>query len=172
MIGVAKRRKSRLAALAFLVIVLFIGWYAIAANYDYGVLAGVYVLDGNGERCVLDLRSDRSFTEELVQSGHVQRAVGTWSRYGQAHVSFSHEFLMVSGQELNGTGQAHGEFDKRLGLIPVLTLAPLPGGPKFRKRLLGNWWLATSGDNASLRFSFASGVGKAISRFRQCGVVR
>lgn len=31
---------------------------------------------------------------------------------------------------------SHGEFEKRLGLFPVLTLAPLPEGPQFRKRLL------------------------------------
>jgi hypothetical protein len=137
MVGVATPRKKHLitaGALVLLVVVLFVGWYSIAANYDYGALAGVYVLDENGERCVLDLRSDRSFTEELVHSGHVQRVAGTWSRYGQAHVSFSHEFLTVSGQELNATGEAHGEFHKQLGVFPVLTLAPLPDGPRFRKR--------------------------------------
>jgi hypothetical protein len=118
MVGVTKTRKRLLtaAALVFLLVVLFIGWYAVAADYDYRTLAGVYVLDRDGEQCVLNLRSDRSFTEELVQSGHVQRAVGKWSRYGQAHASFSHEFLRVSGQEVNATGVAHGEFDKRLGL--------------------------------------------------------
>src|SRR5260370_40845113 len=106
-----EQRKNRLVAPAvvlFLSVVLFIGWYAIAANYDYGALAGVYVLDHNGEKCVLDLRSDRSFTEELVHSGDIQRAAGTWYRYGQSHVSFSREFLRVSGQELNASREAHG----------------------------------------------------------------
>jgi hypothetical protein len=134
-----KQRRNRLfapAVLLFLLAVLFIGWYAIAANYDYGALAGMYVLDHNGEKCVLDLHSDRSFTEELVRSGDTQRAAGTWYRYGQSHVSFSHEFMSVSGQKLNASGEAHGEFEKRLGLFPVLTLAPLPDGPQFRKRLL------------------------------------
>jgi hypothetical protein len=122
--------------LFFLLAVLFVGWYAIAANYDYGALAGVYVLDHSGEKCVLDLRADRTFTEVLVHSGYIQRAAGTWYRYGQSHVSFSHEFLKVSGQELNASGEAHGEFEKTMGFFPVLTLAPLPDGPNFRKRLL------------------------------------
>ena len=140
MVGIAKQRNRRLvrtAALGFLAIVLLAVWYAAAANYDYGALAGVYVLDQNTQHCLLALHPDRTFTEELVYSGEVQRAAGTWYRYGQAHVSFSHEFLRVSGQELNASGEAHGQFDKRLGLFPVLTLAPLPDGPRLRRRLVG-----------------------------------
>jgi hypothetical protein len=135
----AEMRKNRLiaaVALLFLLAVLFAGWYAIAADYDYGALAGVYVLDQNGERCVLDLRPDRSFTEELVLSGNLQRDTGTWHRYGESHVSFSRGFLKVAGQEMNASGEAHGDFEKRLGLFPILTLAPLPNGPKLRRRLL------------------------------------
>jgi hypothetical protein len=100
MIQAAKRLNKRgvTAAVLALALVLFIGWYAVAANYNYSALAGMYVLNQDGELCLLDLRSDRSFTEELSQSGKIQRAAGTWRRYGQAHVSFSHEFLRVSGQ--------------------------------------------------------------------------
>jgi hypothetical protein len=140
MVGIIIKRNRRLIrtrVLVFLAIVLLVGWYAVAANYDYGALAGVYLLDQNPERCVLALHSDHTFTEELVHSGQVQRAVGTWYRYGQAHVNFSHEFLRVSGQELNARGEAHGQFDKRLGLFPTLTLAALPGGPRFHRRLIG-----------------------------------
>jgi hypothetical protein len=67
--------------------------------------------------------------------GDVQKAQGTWHRYGQAHVSFSSEFLIVSGQELNADHEAHGEFGKTAGLLPFLTLAPLPDGPRFAKSL-------------------------------------
>ncbi len=140
MIQAARRlnkRRVTVAVLPLLVVVLFIGWYSFAANYDYSALAGIYVRKENGQLCVLDLRSDRSFTEELTQSSDVQRAAGTWHRYGQAHVSFSREFLRVSGQELNASDEAHGQFGKNLGLFPVLTLAPLPNGPQFRKHLTG-----------------------------------
>ena len=57
--------------------------------------------------------------------------------YGESHVSFSREFLTISGQEVNAEGEAHGEFSKTLGLLPCLILAPLPDGPRFRKKLLG-----------------------------------
>jgi len=135
----AERRSKRTISIAvstIAVIGLFMAWYYVAANYDYGVLAGTYVFERNDEKCVLDLRSDRSFSEQLSQSGNIRYVQGTWHRYGESHVSFSQTFLTVSGQELNESGEAHGEFEKRIGLFPVLTLAPLPDGPRFRRRLL------------------------------------
>ncbi len=123
-----------------LVILLVIGvawgWYVLAADYGYGALAGVYVLKQNGETCVLHLRADRTFTEELTRAGLSQTTTGTWYRYGEAHVSFSSSFLTVTGEELNADGEAHGQFDKTLGLFPSLTLAPIPGGPTLKKKLL------------------------------------
>jgi hypothetical protein len=112
-----------------------VGWYSVAANYDYGALSGTYTLSQNGEKCTLHLRPDQTFTEELNRGGVEQEAQGRWRRYGQAHVSFSGEFLKLSGQELNASGEAHGQFDKELGLFSSLTLAPLPDGPTFRKKL-------------------------------------
>src|SRR5215471_7548808 len=128
----ADRPNKRLVSIAiamFVAIGLFASWYYIAANYDYGALAGVYIFERNGERCLLDLRADRSFKEQLSSSGNIRQAEGTWHRYGESHVSFSQTFLTVSGQELNASGETHGDFEKRLGLFLVLTLAPLPEGP-------------------------------------------
>jgi len=71
----AERRNKRLisiAAATFAVIALFVAWYCVAANYDYDALAGVYVFERNDERCVLDLRADRSFKEQLSYSGNVR----------------------------------------------------------------------------------------------------
>ena len=118
----------------FLLIVLFGLWYSIAANYDYGALSGTYIFNRDGEKCTLYLRPNQTFSEELIRGGVMQEAQGRWRRYGEAHVSFSSEFLKVSGQELNASGEAHGQFDKTLGLHPYLTLAPLPGGPTFDKK--------------------------------------
>src|SRR5215469_996151 len=135
----AERRNKRtlsIAVVTFAVIGLLLAWYYAAANYDYDALAGVYVFERNDERCVLDLRPDRSFKEQLSQSGNVRNVEGTWRRYGESHVAFSQTFFTVSGQERNANGEAHGDFEKQLGLFPVLTLAPLPDGPRFRKRLL------------------------------------
>lgn len=110
--------------------------YSVAANYGYHALAGTYVFQRDGEKCTLYLRPDQTFSEELSRAGGVQEAQGRWRLYGEAHVSFSNEFLKLPGQELNGAGEAHGQFDKSLGLFQSLTLAPLPDGPRFRKKLL------------------------------------
>lgn len=119
-----------------LFLVLFWIWYSVAANYDYAALAGTYVSRSHDrEVCTLHLHADGSFAEELSDSGHIGKAQGHWHRSGEAHVTFSPEFLRVPGEELNAAGQAHGEFDKTLGLFPKLVLAPLPGGPIFHRKL-------------------------------------
>jgi hypothetical protein len=125
----------RLAFGIILLIILFCVWYSVAANYDYGALAGTYIFHGNGETCTLYLRPDRTFVQDLSRSGEIQKSQGRWDRYGEAHVSFSSEFLKLSGEEMNANGQAHGQFDKTLGIFPTLVLAPLPNGPQFHKKL-------------------------------------
>lgn len=130
-----KTRFARWALGILLCIVLFCAWWYVYANNDYGALAGTYVFDKNEEKCTLYLRPDRTFEQELSRSGGTQEAQGHWHRYGQAHVSFSNEFLKLSGEELNASGEAHGQFDKTLGIFPTLTLAPLPNGPRFHRKL-------------------------------------
>jgi hypothetical protein len=113
-------------------------WYSVAANYDYDALAGTYVLRNHDRQvCTLYLHADGSFAEELSDSGNIRKSQGRWHRSGEAHVTFSPEFLRVPSEELNAAGQAHGEFDKTFGLFPKLVLAPLPGGPSFHRKLFG-----------------------------------
>jgi hypothetical protein len=116
-------------------IVIFCLWYRIAADYDYGALAGTYVFQGKGETCTLHLRADRTFDEELSRGARVQKSQGLWHRSGEAGVEFSNEFVKLSGEEINGQGEAHGYFNKSFGIFPTLTLAPEQGGPKFHKKL-------------------------------------
>lgn len=133
-----KTIKSILARLALGILLsmsLFSVWYAVAANYNYGALAGTYVFHGKGETCTLYLHRNRTFVQELSRSGEIQKSQGRWHRYGESHVSFSSEFLKLSEEEVNADGEAHGEFDKTLGIFPHLVLAPLPNGPRFRKNL-------------------------------------
>src|SRR5882762_7822045 len=105
---------ARVGCGILLLVVLFWVWYSLAANYDYGALAGTYVFHGNGETCTLQLRPDRTFVQELSRSGEIQKSQGHWDRYGEAHVSFSNGFLKLSGEEMNSDGQAHGQFEKTL----------------------------------------------------------
>jgi hypothetical protein len=125
----------RMASGVVLSIVLICVWYGVASNYGYGSLAGTYIFHGDGEICTLSLRPDQTYVEELTRSNETQKSQGQWHRYGQAHVSFSNEFLKLSREELNAEGHAHGQFEKTLGLLPTLVLAPLPKGPRFHRRL-------------------------------------
>ena len=66
-----KRRtiKSILARLALGILLsmsLFSVWYAVAANYNYGALAGTYVFHGKGETCTLYLHRNRTLCKSLV----------------------------------------------------------------------------------------------------------
>jgi len=115
--------------------VAFCLWWMVASDYDYAALAGTYVFDGKEETCTLYLRSDRTFVQELSQAGETRRSQGHWHRSGEAGVDFSSEFLRLSGEEMNGRGEAYGWFQKVLGLFPTLDLAPSPGGPRLHKRL-------------------------------------
>ena len=97
-------------------------------RYDYRALAGTYVWAGNGTKYTLKLASDHTFAEEIDESGNRSIVQGQWRRYGQSHVSFSNQFIKVPGQELNAAGEAHGQFEKTLGILPSLVLAPVPNG--------------------------------------------
>jgi hypothetical protein len=124
----------RALGLVLFAIAVFCTWYGIATNYDYRFLAGTYIFQGENETCTLYLRADHTFLQILSRAGAWQRAEGQWYRYGESHVSFSNEFLKVAGEETNASGQAHGEFEKRLGIFPILLMAPLPNGPTFHKK--------------------------------------
>jgi hypothetical protein len=116
-------------------IALFCGWYVVAANYDYGALAGTYVWAGNGAQYTLKLASDHTFFEEIDDSGTRQIVQGQWHRYGESHVSFSNQFVKLPREELNAAGEAHWQFEKTLGILPSLVLAPLPNGPRLHRHL-------------------------------------
>jgi hypothetical protein len=128
------KKPIRIIGTFLLAAVAFSAWYYIAANYDYQALSGTYVYWTNNESCVLRLYPNRTFVQEVSSKGQVQRAQGYWNRFGEAHVSFSGEFLKLPGQDFDASGQSHGEFEKILGLFPKLSLAPIPGGPRFHKR--------------------------------------
>jgi hypothetical protein len=147
------RRKSLTSMVLglLLVLVLFGIWYNIASNYDYGALAGTYVFHGNGEACALHLHADGTFLQELNRQGQVQQFQGHWHRSGEAHVTFSDEFRKISGEEVDAAGETHGEFDKSLGVFPILVLAPLPGGPLFAGRYFRNGLLHKPGSAEEFR---------------------
>jgi hypothetical protein len=141
-------RSARSAGIVVLVIALVIGWYCIAANYDYGALAGTYTFSGDSETSKLILKSDRTFQQELRHDGKLETATGTWHRIGEGGVDFSIGFLRIPGAKpyreefpdhLDGTSaddQYYGHVEKVMGIYPELKLNANPPGPTYYRQLL------------------------------------
>jgi hypothetical protein len=106
----------------FVLLICFVLWYSVAADYGNGVTSGTYHLSQNGETSTLVLKPDHTFQQELSKLGKVEHATGTWRRFGEGAVAFSKEFLTVSGQELSQDGTPYGEIHKRFGFLVSLTL--------------------------------------------------
>jgi len=113
----------RAAGVAILLVLGFVLWYSMASNYGDGVVSGAYSLAQNGEVSTLILKRDHSFQQEMIRSGNVQRAAGTWRRIGESGIAFSKEFLLISGQEPGADGTAYGDIHKALGFRVYLTLS-------------------------------------------------
>jgi hypothetical protein len=113
----------KLLRILFTLLICFVLWYAIAADYGDGVTSGTYHLTQNGETSILVLKPDHTFQQELRKLGKVDHATGTWRRFGEGAVAFSKEFLTISGQELGQDGTPYGEIHKRFGFFVSLTLA-------------------------------------------------
>ena len=128
-----KRLPIRLIAGGFSFLAVLCIWYSIATDYDYGALAGTYRFHGGAETCILHLQADGTFQQEITRPSGASKSQGRWHRYGQSHVSFSAQFQTLVGEELNSAGEAHGQFEKTLGIFPELVLAPLANGPKFHR---------------------------------------
>ena len=140
------KKVGRVAALIPIAILLFWGWYPIAANYDYSALAGTYVWHRGTASCLLVLRPDRTFHQELSVDGHRAAADGTWHRSGMSGADFSIQFLRVpgaknfievygpTGDESQAERQFYAHFAKTFGLFPVLHLEGDDAAPTFHRR--------------------------------------
>jgi hypothetical protein len=117
-----------------LIFALFTIWYSIASDYGYRAVSGTYAFKGNAEKSILVLREDRSFQQELVRSGKVQHAEGTWRLLGQSGIEFSSEFQDLSDQKLGPAGEHYGSIKKQFGLFVSIALNSQGDGPVFRKQ--------------------------------------
>jgi hypothetical protein len=119
-----------------LLLILFLIWYSVAADYSYGSVSGSYSFRINGEESILVLRKDQSFQQEVKSDGRLERSQGTWRRIGEGGVVLSKSFMKLPGQEIRPDGQVYGVIRKRFGLFPSIVFDPNPGGPVFRKTIL------------------------------------
>jgi hypothetical protein len=128
----------RVTGVILCAICLFTGWYMIAANYDYGMVAGTYEFRGAKESSVLLLKKDGSFFQKRSSNGKIDYAQGTWHRSGEGGIDFSEGFLEVGGVAPDSDGHTYGEVIKRLlDLIPSIVLGnDWDRGPRFHRVFL------------------------------------
>jgi hypothetical protein len=142
-------KSARVAAVTLISIAALVGWYSIAADYDYEALSGTYVFRSNSETSTLVLHPDHSFVQDTTQSGKSIHAVGEWHRIGEGDVTFSKEFSRLPGQQSyrdrfgpdpNGDEFADqefgGDFQKFVGIYPSLHLDATPDALVLHKRFL------------------------------------
>ena len=127
-----------------LAIVLFLGWYSVAANYGCDVLAGTYTFSTPAISSVLVLKADQSFEQALTQDGLSKHAEGTWRPSGGT-VVFSGSLLRLPGQRSfsDSPGSTHsktndefyGHFTKILTVYPELHFDAGNADIKLHRRL-------------------------------------
>ncbi|MFC6644663.1 hypothetical protein ACFQBQ_03465 [Granulicella cerasi] len=97
-------------------------WAAVAMDYGDGVATGKYRFEHGKESSMLILKPDHTF-EQTRRNGSVEEhAKGTWRHVGEGGISFSRDFLVVSGDEPESDGTTVSDMHKMLGLLPSLRL--------------------------------------------------
>ena len=91
---------ARGSLVCLLLIVVAVGWFAIASDYGDSVAVGTYHLRQGGESSNLILKADHTFQQNVTHNGVTQRCEGEWRRIGEGGLAFSKQFLPVIGQEL------------------------------------------------------------------------
>jgi hypothetical protein len=116
-----------------LIVAIFSFWYIEAENYSEGAMSGRYTFHHGAESSTLVLKPDHTFKQELVSAGITKHAEGSWRVIGLGHISFTREFLTVSGEEFCYEEPACGMVRNNFGVVSFsLGLTP-DIGPTFHK---------------------------------------
>jgi hypothetical protein len=103
-------------------IVCFVIWGVVAMDYGDSAAAGTYRFERSGESSTLVLNPDHTFRQTRRLGSNEQRSEGTWRRLGEGGISFSKEFLVVTGDEPEPDGTTYSDMHKALGLFTSLRL--------------------------------------------------
>jgi hypothetical protein len=99
-----------------------LAWLVAAMDYGDSVATGTYTFKRNGESSVLTLNPDHTFHQTRRLGNDDRHAEGTWRREGEGYISFSKEFLVVTGDEPEPDGTTFCEMHKMLGLFTSLRM--------------------------------------------------
>ena len=116
------RKLLKVIGAVFIAVVCLLAWATAAMDYGDGVASGTYTFEGSGESSVLVLNPNHTFRQIRRLGNLQQQAEGTWRRVGEGGISFSKEFLIVTGDEPEPDGTTSCDMQKLLGLFPSLHL--------------------------------------------------
>jgi hypothetical protein len=97
----------------------FVLWGTAAMNYGDSVAVGKYSFNSGDDTSTLVLNPDHTFQQTVRLANIEQHSQGTWRRVGEGGISFSKEFLVVSGDEPEPDGTTFSDMHKTLGLLFV-----------------------------------------------------
>lgn len=103
-------------------VICLLGWAVVAMDYGDSVAAGTYDFKRGSESSTLVLDRNHTFRQRRRLGNVEQQAEGTWRRVGEGGISFSKEFLVVTGDEPEPDGTTFCDMHKLLGLFPSLRL--------------------------------------------------
>ena len=100
----------------------FIFWGVAAMNYGDSAAVGSYRFERANESSTLTLNSDHTFQQTRSIGSNKYQSAGTWTHVGEGGISFSKEFLVVSGDEPEPDRTTFSDMHKAFGLFPSLRL--------------------------------------------------
>jgi hypothetical protein len=112
----------KVSAAIFVAVVCLFLWAVVAMDYGDGVASGTYIFTRDAESSTLVLKPNHTFQQTRRIGNVQQQAAGTWRRVGEGGISFSKEFLVVTGDEPGPDGTTFCDMHKLLGLFPSLWL--------------------------------------------------
>ncbi len=119
-------------AILFSLFLFFIWYYEADSVTEHA--AGTYSYGGRGQRVTLVLSSDQHFREFVSGGGSTTQADGTWHTFGMARISFSKEFIPLSGQEICYGNESCGSLESWFGIM-TLDLGLDNPGLRFRRHI-------------------------------------
>ena len=114
---------ARVGLVGVLLIVLAVGWFAIASDYGDGVAVGTYYLKQGDESSHLILKADHTFQQDVTHHGATQRCEGEWRRIGEGGLAFSHAVPSCNGPGARSRWNSVWQLQKALGFFPSIALA-------------------------------------------------
>jgi hypothetical protein len=97
-------------------------WWWMSWDFSDQFVAGKYIAKSKGQRAILILNADHSFTQEIRADAATIHANGSWRRIGEGGIVFSENFLRSSGADTRDK-EIYGNLDNTFGFW-TLTLNP------------------------------------------------